>query len=187
MGTSPSEKSSGVAFQSQESWGARRAARPSHMFAWLVLRVLGSDGLRPDYTPPTVRVQAASNRWSPLLHLRHAPLTLFVLHTPCARVEKFSGLDVAEIVTENSDQRRIYRAGTYSSRRRSRSRSRCGCQFLCGSYTFPLMFCTLNGTNPAGTCDGVVNAVEPRFTGEKELSKTLMLPEPAPLAAYNRV
>jgi hypothetical protein len=49
------------------------------------------------------------------------------------------------------------------------------------------MFCTLNGTNPFGTCDGVANAPTPRFIGVKELLKTSMLPEPAPLAAYNRV
>jgi hypothetical protein len=49
------------------------------------------------------------------------------------------------------------------------------------------MFCTLNGTNPAGTAAGVANAPEPRFTGVKELLKTSTLPEPAPLAAYNRV
>src|SRR6185436_18954782 len=46
------------------------------------------------------------------------------------------------------------------------------------------MFCTLNGTNPAGRF-GSVNAPA-RLTGAKLLSNTLMLPA-APLAAYRNV
>ena len=49
----------------------------------------------------------------------------------------------------------------------------------------PLMFCTLNGTRfIALIVAGVANAPAPRFTGAKELLKTLMLPA-ALLAAYN--
>src|SRR5271167_4931509 len=50
------------------------------------------------------------------------------------------------------------------------------------------MSCTLNGTRPnpsALIAAGVANAPAPRLTGAKELLKTLMLPVPAWLAAYN--
>ena len=48
------------------------------------------------------------------------------------------------------------------------------------------MVCTLNGTSPAGDRGGSRKAPVPT-TGAKELLKTLTLPAPAELAAYNWV